>query len=68
MRNTALTHLVDGDQRAIELPVLASDGNTLTVAAPPTAAVAPDGPYLLYVNRSYPDGPVPSKGHQLSLR
>ncbi len=68
MRNTALTHLVDGDQRTIELPVLASHGKTFTVAAPPTAAVAPDGPYLLYLNRSDPDGPVPSKGHQLTLR
>ena len=68
MRNTALTHLIDGDQRAIELPVVARDDRTLTVAAPPTAAVAPDGPYLLYVNRADPDGPVPSKGHQLRLR
>ena len=68
MRNTALTHLIDADQRAIELPVVGRDGRTLTLAAPPTAAVAPDGPYLLYVNRADPDGPVPSKGHQLRLR
>jgi hypothetical protein len=68
MRNTALTHLIDGDQRAIELPVVARHGETLEVVAPPTAAVAPNGPYLLYLNRSDPDGPVPSKGHQLSLR
>jgi Galactose oxidase-like, Early set domain len=68
MRNTALTHLIDGDQRAIELPVVASHGVTVTVEAPPTAAVAPDGPYQLYLNRSDADGPVPSKGHQLFVR
>ena len=54
--------------RSIELPVLSHQGHTLRVAAPPNAKVAPDGPYLLYVNRSDADGPVPSKGHQLSLR
>jgi hypothetical protein len=68
MRNTALTHLIDGDQRAIRLPVQSHHGHTLTVAAPPNAKVAPDGPYLLYINRSDPDGPVPSKGRQLFIR
>ncbi len=68
MRNTALTHLIDGDQRAIELPVVRHRGRSLTVAAPPNARVAPAGPYLLYVNRSDPDGPVPSKGKQVFLR
>ena len=68
MRNTALTHVVDGDQRAIELPVVAHQGGTLTLAAPPNASVAPDGPYLLYLNRSDADGPVPSKGAQLFVR
>ena len=68
MRNTALTHLVDGDQRAIDLPVTASYGHTLEVTAPPNTNVAPDGPYELYVNRSDADGPVPSKAHQLSVK
>jgi hypothetical protein len=68
MRNTALTHVVDGDQRAIELPVRSRRGRTLRVAAPPNAKVAPAGPYLLYVNRRDPDGPVPSSGHQLFIR
>jgi hypothetical protein len=68
MRNTALTHVVDADQRAIELPVIAHEGRTLTLAAPPNPMVAPDGPYLLYVNRTGADGPVPSRGRQLFLR
>lgn len=68
MRNTALTHLIDGDQRAVELPVVARRGRRLTVAAPPSAMVAPDGPYLLFVNRDDADGPVPSKGRQVFVR
>ena len=68
MRNTALTHLIDGDQRAVELPVVAREGRRLTVAAPPNAAVAPDGPYLLFVNRADADGPVPSKRTPAVLR
>ena len=65
MRNTALTHLVDADQRSVVLPVARRDGATLTVQAPPTAAVAPPGPYLLFVNRQGDEGPVPSVGHQV---
>ena len=68
MRNTALTHVIDGDQRAVELPVVAHEGRTLTLAAPPNPMVAPDGPYLLFLNRADADGPVPSRGKQLFLR
>lgn len=68
MRNTALTHVVDADQRAVELPVVSHRGRMLSVAAPPNAEVAPDGPYLLYINRSDEDGPVPSAGQQLFVR
>jgi hypothetical protein len=60
VRRTALTHLVDGGQRAVELPVVARQGKTLTVAAPPNSAVAPAGPYMLFVNRSTAEGLVPS--------
>ena len=60
MRRTAITHLVDGGQRSIELPVVARHGHTLTLAAPPRAAVAPAGPYMLFVNRRTEDGLVPS--------
>ncbi|HJR25740.1 MAG TPA: galactose oxidase early set domain-containing protein [Acidimicrobiales bacterium] len=65
MRNTAITHLVDGDQRAVVLPVVSREGATLTVKAPPTPSVAPPGPYLLFVNRQGDDGPIPSVGRQV---
>ncbi|CAN5568016.1 hypothetical protein BH20ACT2_BH20ACT2_13090 [soil metagenome] len=64
-RNTALTHLVDSDQRTVELPILGVDGDTLTVAAPPDRAVTPDGPYLLFLNRPAEQGLVPSVADQV---
>ncbi len=61
MKRTATTHLVDGDQRAVELRVLSTLLNTRTVAVPgPT--VLPPGKYVLYANINTPDGVVPSKG------
>jgi hypothetical protein len=66
MRNTALTHLIDGDQRSVVLPVVSREGATLTVQAPPDRAVAPAGPYLLFANRPTDDhGLVPSVGRQV---
>lgn len=65
MRNTAITHLIDGDQRSVVLPVTARDGATLTVQAPPDRAVTPAGPYLLFANRPTDDGLVPSIGRQV---
>jgi hypothetical protein len=65
VRNTAITHLVDSDQRAVVLPVVGRQGRTITVQAPPDQAVAPAGPYLLFANRSTDDGQVPSVGRQV---
>src|SRR5687768_13425062 len=67
VRRTAVTHLVDGGQRSVELPVVGRVGKTLTVAAPPRAAVAPEGPYMLFVNRTTADGPVPSVAAELAV-
>ncbi len=64
-RNTALTHLVDADQRTVELPVVSRKGNTLTVAVTDNAAVLPDGPYTVFVNKTYPKGDTPSAGRQV---
>src|SRR4051794_10303332 len=50
VRNTAFTHVVDGDQRTVKLPVTGVDGDTIHVAAPPNGNVAPPGPYLLFLN------------------
>ena len=67
VRRTAVTHLVDGGQRSVVLPVVARQGRTLTVAAPPRAAVAPEGPYMLFVNRDTADGLVPSVAAELTV-
>lgn len=65
VRNTALTHLVDGDQRVVELPVVGRTAGSVTVAVTGNAAVLPDGPYNLFVNRRYAKGLTPSVGRQV---
>lgn len=67
VRNPTLTHLVDGDQRNVELPIVARSGHRVTVAAPPDGNVAPPGPYMLFVNvRGASCGKlVPSKAAQV---
>jgi galactose oxidase-like protein len=62
MHNTSLTHLVDANQRAVELPVVSTSGNTAFVKAPPNGNVAPPGPYTLFVNKHGSGGLVPSAG------
>jgi hypothetical protein len=65
VRNPALTHLIDGDQKVIELPVLSRTGDTVTVATPPSANVAPAGPYWLFVNKRTAKGLTPSVSRQV---
>lgn len=65
VRNTSITHLVDGDQRNVELKVLRRAGKTVTVAAPPNGNVAPPGQYMLFVNKKSDEGPVPSVSEQV---
>jgi hypothetical protein len=67
VRNTAMTHLVDADQRAVELPVVERTDTSVIVTAPPRPEVAPPGPYLLFVNRSVDGELVPSVGVQTSV-
>jgi hypothetical protein len=49
----------------VTLPVLSRSGNSITVAAPPNGAVAPPGPYMLFVNKTDDQGPIPSVSKQL---
>ena len=42
------THALDMNQRQLELRVVGRNGNTVTVLAPPTAAAAPPGDYMLF--------------------
>jgi hypothetical protein len=52
MRNTAQTHLVDGDGRTVSLPVLSRGHDEVVVGLPSTTAVLPGGPYMLFANKS----------------
>ncbi|MCA1824990.1 MAG: DUF1929 domain-containing protein [Frankia sp.] len=65
VRNPAVTHLIDGDQRTVELPILRRDARSVTVMAPPSGNVAPPGPYLLFVNKWTKRGPTPSVARQV---
>ena len=67
MRNSAVTHLVDGDQRAVKLPVVRRTPGAVFVKAPPRPEVAPAGPYLLFLNQKVNGRTVPSVGHQMTL-
>jgi hypothetical protein len=67
VRNTAITHLTDGDQREIVLTVVGRTAHSLTLAAPPDGNVAPPGPYMLFVNAKTGKGLVPSISKQLFL-
>lgn len=65
VRNAAMTHLVDSDQRTVELPVLKRSAGSVTVAVTDNAAVLPDGPYNVFVNKAYAKGETPSVGRQV---
>lgn len=65
VRNTAMTHLVDSDQRTVVLPVVSRSNGSVTVQVTDNAAVLPDGPYTLFVNKQYEQGETPSVGRQV---
>ncbi len=65
VRNTVMTHLVDADQRIVELPVVARTADSVTVAVTDNAAVLPNGPYNVFVNQAYAKGETPSVGRQV---
>lgn len=67
VRNPSYTHLVDADQRNVELPIVDTDDKSVTVSLPDDAAVLPPGPYMLFVNRASEHGPVPSESVQLTI-
>jgi hypothetical protein len=63
VRNQSATHLVDGDQRSVVLPIIGRTGNSVTVSVPGNT-VLPPGPYLLFVNKKSPKGEIPSVARQ----
>ncbi|MEE2762632.1 MAG: galactose oxidase-like domain-containing protein [Pseudomonadota bacterium] len=60
IRRTVMTHLIDGDQRAIELVVEKSQGQKMTLRMPDNHNVVPAGEYMLFVSKDTPEGRVPS--------
>ena len=71
-RNTAQTHLVDGDGRTVSLPIIARGPGTVTVQLPASSNILPAGPYMLFLNQNtthsgqdIPGENVPSIGRQL---
>jgi len=70
-RNPSVTHLIDGDQRVVELPVIDRQPGLITVRIP-GSSILPRGPYMLFVNRDVnprgdvdPDQLVPSIAKQV---
>lgn len=68
MRRTVMTHLVDGDQRAIELPVQSREGRNLRLKMPETSSVVPAGQYMLFVSKNTEEGRVPSVSAPINVQ
>jgi hypothetical protein len=64
VRNTSITHLVDGDQRTVEVPVISRTATTVTVRIPANRAVLPAGPYMLFVDKASGTSLIPSTAVQ----
>jgi hypothetical protein len=72
VRNPSLTHLVDGDQRQVDLPFAVTSSSpsgalTLRARLPADGAVLPPGPYMLFVDAETAKGLIPSIAAQLSV-
>lgn len=65
VRNPAVTHLVDGDQRTVELPFKIGTGSELHVQMPSNPALLPPGPYFLFIDTGSGSNLVPSTALQL---
>lgn len=69
VRNPSYTHLIDGDQRSVELPFdvvdRPADGVDEVRAAVPGPEVVPPGPYMVFVNQRIDGELVPSVSHQV---
>jgi hypothetical protein len=65
VRNPAETHLVDADQRVVQLPITSREGDSLHIDVTSNAAVLPPGPYMLFLNKAGDKGLVPSVAKQV---
>ena len=68
VRNTAQTHLIDGDQRAVELTIVdRKPGKRITAQVPSNGAVLPPGPYMLFITKRVSGDLVPSVARQVTV-
>jgi hypothetical protein len=68
MRNTDITHLVDADQRAVQLRIVSRGADSVKVQIPADAAVLPSGYYMLFISKTDADGTVvPSKSAPIRI-
>jgi hypothetical protein len=65
VRNPAETHLIDADQRVVELPIENISGDSVQVRVTDNAAALPPGPYMLFINKGTDKGLVPSVARQV---
>jgi len=65
VRNPSETHLIDADQRVVELPISEIHGDALHVDVTSNKAVLPPGPYMLFLNKKSDKGLVPSVAKQV---
>jgi hypothetical protein len=67
VRNPSMTHLTDGDQRTVEVPITHRSDSEVTVALP-NASVLPAGPYMLFVETTDSAGHlIPSVSRQVMV-
>lgn len=64
VRNPSVTHLIDGDQRVVELTIT-DRNNGIVKFAVPDNQVLPEGPYQLFINRQGDQGLIPSVAKQV---
>jgi hypothetical protein len=67
MRRSATTHVVDADQRAVALPIVSRGTGFVRVKMPDSSAVAPPGPYMLFIDRNTASGLVPSVSKPITV-
>ncbi|GAA0630717.1 hypothetical protein GCM10009547_38180 [Sporichthya brevicatena] len=63
-RNPTVTHLMDGDQRNVELKIVSRSKNSVTVEVP-NSNYLPAGPYMLFVHTKSAKGEIPSVSRQV---
>jgi len=64
LRNSSLTHLVDADQRNVELQIVGRTGTGVAVMVPGNTYLPP-GPYELFVHTKSERGEIPSVARQV---